>query len=74
VLHQVVEGLSNREIADLLHLSRKTVEVHRAKVMQKMQADTLSQLIRMAMALNILKVFDTGSGAATKTASAGGDG
>ena len=74
VLHQVVEGLSNREIADLLHLSRKTVEVHRAKVMQKMQADTLSQLIRMAMALNILKVFDTGSGAATKTASAGDDG
>ena len=74
VLRQVVEGLSNREIAEALSLSRKTVEVHRAKVMQKMGADTLSQLIRMAMALNILKVFDTGSGAATKTASAGGDG
>ncbi|MCK7574574.1 MAG: LuxR C-terminal-related transcriptional regulator [Chromatiales bacterium] len=34
-------------------MSRKTVEVHRAKVMQKMQADTLSQLIRMAMAIGI---------------------
>jgi len=38
----VVNGLSNREIAQTLTLSRKTVEVHRAKVMQKMQADTLA--------------------------------
>ncbi|MBL8251158.1 MAG: response regulator transcription factor [Candidatus Competibacter sp.] len=66
VLRQVVEGLSNREIAELLSLSRKTVEVHRAKVMQKMQADTLSQLIRMAMAINLLKAFDSaGAGAST---------
>ena len=58
VLHQVVEGLSNREIADLLHLSRKTVEVHRAKVLQKMEAETLSQLIRMAMLMGVLKTYD----------------
>lgn len=58
VLRWVVEGLSNREIAEVLSLSRKTVEVHRAKVMQKMEADTLSQLIRMAMAIGILKVYD----------------
>jgi RNA polymerase sigma factor (sigma-70 family) len=58
VLRQVVDGLSNREIAQALSLSRKTVEVHRAKVMQKMQADTLSQLIRMAMAIGILTVHD----------------
>lgn len=67
VLRQVVEGLSNREIAELLNLSRKTVEVHRAKVMQKMQAETLSQLIRMAMALDILQIFDaTGAIASPK--------
>ncbi|MBL8259142.1 MAG: response regulator transcription factor [Candidatus Competibacteraceae bacterium] len=72
VLRQVVEGLSNREIADLLHLSRKTVEVHRAKVMQKMRADTLSQLIRMAMAINLLKVFDlAGAASSTEMASLG---
>ncbi len=58
VLRRVVNGLSNREIAQTLTLSRKTVEVHRAKVMQKMRADTLSQLIRMAMAIDIIKIFD----------------
>ncbi len=57
VLRWVVEGLSNREIAETLNLSRKTVEVHRAKVMRKMRADTLSQLIRMAVAIGILKLY-----------------
>lgn len=58
ILQRVAEGLSNREIADLFNLSHKTVEVHRAKVMQKMCARTLSQLVRMAMALGILRVYD----------------
>ncbi len=58
VLRWVVRGLSNRQIAKLLNLSRKTVEVHRAKVMQKTRADTLSQLIRMAMAIGILNIYD----------------
>jgi two-component system response regulator FixJ len=70
VLRQVVEGFSNREIAGALSLSRKTVEVHRAKVMQKMRADSLSQLIRMAMTIDILKVFDeTGEIASPETPS-----
>lgn len=58
VLRRIAEGLSNREIAEALNLSRKTVEVHRAKVMEKMRADSLSQLIRMAMAMDILKLYD----------------
>jgi len=58
VLRWVVEGLSNREIAETLNLSRKTVEIHRAQVMRKMQADTLSQLIRTAVALGILKLYE----------------
>lgn len=60
ILRHVAEGLSNRDIAEQLKLSHKTVEVHRAKVMQKMGARTLSQLIRMAMALHILNSYEKG--------------
>jgi FixJ family two-component response regulator len=47
VLDGVVGGNSNRIIADLLDLSEKTVEFHRAKMMEKMAAATLADLIRM---------------------------
>ena len=58
VLRRVVVGLSNREIAEALNLSRKTVEIHRANIMRKTRAGTLSQLIRMAMAIGILKLYE----------------
>jgi hypothetical protein len=38
-------------------VSRKTVEVHRAKVMEKLQAESLSDLIQMAMNVGILCDF-----------------
>ena len=49
VLELVVEGLSNKAVANALGLSAKTVEVHRAKVMEKMHARSLSDLVKMAM-------------------------
>jgi two-component system response regulator FixJ len=49
VLDLVVDGLSNKEIAGNLGISPRTVEVHRANVMTKMQADSLSALIRMRL-------------------------
>ncbi|MEZ5615074.1 MAG: response regulator transcription factor [Rhodocyclaceae bacterium] len=49
VLDRVVEGLSNKAIANTLGLSAKTVEVHRAKVMEKMHARSLSDLVKLAM-------------------------
>jgi RNA polymerase sigma factor (sigma-70 family) len=49
VLDLVVEGLSNKAIANALGLSAKTVEVHRAKVMEKLHARSLSDLVKMAM-------------------------
>ncbi|MCW5596744.1 MAG: response regulator transcription factor [Rhodocyclaceae bacterium] len=49
VLDLVVEGMSNKAIANTLGLSAKTVEVHRAKVMEKMHARSLSDLVKMAM-------------------------
>jgi RNA polymerase sigma factor (sigma-70 family) len=49
VLRLVVEGMSNKSIANTLGLSAKTVEVHRAKVMEKMHARSISDLVKMAM-------------------------
>lgn len=49
VMEMVVIGQSNRQIAAELSLSEKTVEVHRAHVMEKMRADSLAQLVRMVL-------------------------
>lgn len=49
VLRRLVEGKSNREMAAELELSVRTIEVRRAKVMQKMHADSLAELIRLAL-------------------------
>ena len=45
----VTGGKSNKEIASALGVSAKTVEAHRAKVMDKMQASSLAELVRMAL-------------------------
>lgn len=50
VFRALVEGRSNKEIAADLSISPRTVEILRAKVMSKMQAKTLSDLIRMGLA------------------------
>jgi len=48
VMQLVVTGLLNKQIAAQLGISEKTVNVHRAQVMQKMKADSLADLVRMA--------------------------
>lgn len=48
VMDLVTEGLSNKEIAWKLDLSEPTVKIHRSRVMQKMQAGSLPELVRMA--------------------------
>ncbi len=51
--HQVMElvtiGKANKQIASELNVSAKTVEAHRAHVMEKMQANSLAELVRMSM-------------------------
>lgn len=49
VLSGVVAGLANKSIAYDLDISPRTVEVHRASVMSKMQAKSLPELVRMAL-------------------------
>jgi two-component system response regulator FixJ len=49
VLDRLVVGKANKVIAHELGISPRTVEVYRAKVMTKMQADSLSDLVRMVL-------------------------
>ncbi len=49
VLDRLVAGKANKVIAHELGISPRTVEVYRANVMTKMQADSLSELVRMAL-------------------------
>ncbi len=49
VLELVMAGDRNKVIASRLGVSQSTVEAHRAKVMEKMEANTLSDLMRMAL-------------------------
>ena len=48
VMELVVSGMANKTIAETLDISPKTVEVHRARVMSKMQADSLADLVNQA--------------------------
>lgn len=47
VLYAVAEGRRNKTIANDLNISMSTVEAHRARVMEKMEASSLSDLMRM---------------------------
>ena len=49
VMDQVVTGKANKVIAADLGVSQRTVEIHRARVMEKMGAGSLAQLVRMVM-------------------------
>ncbi|HEX3353619.1 MAG TPA: response regulator [Terriglobales bacterium] len=51
IMALVVSGLLNKQIGGELGISEITVKAHRGKVMQKMQADSLAGLVRMAAEL-----------------------
>lgn len=51
VLALVTAGKANKVMAGDLGVSQRTVEIHRARVMEKMEASSLAQLVRMVMDL-----------------------
>ena len=51
VLDLIIAGKLNKQIADVLGISIKTVEVHRARVMEKMAAQSLAELVQNVMAI-----------------------
>jgi len=55
VMTLVIEGAGNKTIAAELGISQRTVELHRAHVMQKMQTNSLAQLVKMCFSLEECK-------------------
>jgi len=60
ILHMVVNGRANKVIAEDLELSQRTVEIHRARVMEKMQATSLAHLVRLVIAADMNELSDVG--------------
>jgi DNA-binding NarL/FixJ family response regulator len=56
VLRLVWGGLSNREIADQLGISSRTIEAHRASLMKKLRVANTAQLVRIAIEQGLIKV------------------
>lgn len=57
VLLPLVQGRSNREIAEQLGISVKTVDLYRSRVMKRMQADSLPALVGMCIGVGLVEPF-----------------
>ena len=51
VMNLIVDGMSNRQVAEKLGLSEKTVEVHRARIMDKTEARNVVELVQLVLRL-----------------------
>ena len=49
IMYDIVDGYTNKAIAEKHDISSKTVEVHRTRVMHKMEADSLPDLVKMVL-------------------------
>lgn len=58
ILLPLVQGSSNRAIAEQLGISVKTVDLYRSRVMKRMQADSLPALVGMAIGAGLIEPFE----------------
>ena len=61
VLRCVIAGKLNKTIADELEISVKTVEFHRAKVMEKMRAASVAELVQLTLGFSLMDAPGSGS-------------
>ena len=54
ILHLVAQGYTNRQIAGLLTISTKTVEAHRAQLMERLNTHDVTGLVRIAMRMGLI--------------------
>jgi DNA-binding NarL/FixJ family response regulator len=54
ILQLIAEGRGNKEIADIIHVSVKTVEFHRARIMSKLGVKTAAELTKVALQQGLL--------------------
>jgi len=55
IVQLVAEGRSNKEVAEVLHISVKTVETHRAHIMSKLDLHSVSDLVRYAIRNHLIE-------------------
>lgn len=56
ILQLLAEGLSNKEVADELHISIKTVETHRANIMKKLGLKNIADLVLYAVRNQLIEI------------------
>jgi two-component system response regulator FixJ len=58
ILRLVVEGKSSKEIANIIHRSVRTVEVHRSRIMQKLGVNNVIDLVKRAVILGLVDIMN----------------
>jgi len=62
ILQMIAEGKQNKEVANILNISVRTVEFHRSRLMTRLGARTLAELIRFALQEGLIVLPPSGSG------------
>lgn len=56
IFQLLAEGMKNQEIADRLHVSVKTVETHRAHIMEKLNLNNIAELVKYSIEIGIVQL------------------